>query len=307
VRAPVVPCQLSAGEGQYAGEGRPTAPPLTVTGSGRLPLRWLIAYWATQHGSVHLADWDESDAFCNIPREDLPALLADVAPDFGTWLQRFYGSLLIRSSTPHGLTDAFPMAHGGGQGDSGGIGAYLAVGIQRTRCHRGLILNHLDPRNPTTSLPGPVVPAAAAPHDPRRAVLEVGYSDDRRPVALSASGLEQLLDIMCHMCWAAGGTVNTTKLQAFRVELRNHRLLYGTGAIYPIVGRVPLQRGSLLLAGIPLLMGERPSASLLKAERRLRTIHTAVLRLRPSYVLTLRILLSFAVSQLDYVHSHIFI
>ena len=93
------------------------APPCTLpqSGAGWAPLRWLLAYWAGVHGSVHLADWDESDAFCNIPREDLPALLDDTAPGLGAWLQQFYGSLQIRSSTPYGLTEPFPMIHGGGQ------------------------------------------------------------------------------------------------------------------------------------------------------------------------------------------------
>jgi hypothetical protein len=37
--------------------------------------RWLIAHWATQFTEVWVADWDESNAYCNIPRSDLPALL----------------------------------------------------------------------------------------------------------------------------------------------------------------------------------------------------------------------------------------
>ena len=281
------------------------APPCTLpqSGAGWAPLRWLLAYWAGVHGSVHLADWDESDAFCNIPREDLPALLDDTAPGLGAWLQQFYGSLQIRSSTPYGLTEPFPMIHGGGQGDSGGVGAYLAVGIQRTLCHRGLHLHGLDPRCPTRPTPEPCPAHLRAPHDPSRPVLELCYSDDRRPVAATADGLELLLETMYHTCWAAGGTVNGSKLQAFRVDLRHGRLSYGTGAINTLLGRIPLRRGGLLLAGVPLLMGERPSAALEKTLRRLRAIHTATRRLRPSFILTLRILLGFAVSQLDYTHD----
>ena len=266
-------------------------------------MRWLLAYWAGVHGSVHLADWDESDAFCNIPREDLPALLDDIAPGLGAWLQQFYGPLRIRSCTPYGLTEPFPMVHGGGQGDSGGVGAYLAVGIQRTLCHRGLHLQGLDPRCPALPAPEQCSAHLHAPHDPSRPVLELCYSDDRRPVAASAGGLELLLAAMYHSCWAAGGTVNSSKLQAFRIDLRRGRLSYGTGAVSTLLGRIPLRRGGLMLAGIPLLMGERPSAVLEKTLRRLRAIHTATRRLRPSFILTLRILLGFAVSQLDYTHD----
>ena len=72
-------------------------------------LRWLIAYWTALHGSLWLADWDESDAFNNIPREDTHLLLADIAPGFARWLERYYGPLRIRPiSPPHGLTEPFP-------------------------------------------------------------------------------------------------------------------------------------------------------------------------------------------------------
>ena len=67
--------------------------------------------------------WDESNAFCNIPQEDAPALLAGIAPTFSRWLQKFYNPMWIRSCTPYGMTNPFPMVHGGGQGDSGGVGA----------------------------------------------------------------------------------------------------------------------------------------------------------------------------------------
>jgi hypothetical protein len=188
---------------------------------------------------VYLADWDESDAFCNIPREDTPALLDDIAPRLGSWLQRFYGPLRIRTVTPYGLTEPFPMAHGGGQGDSGGVGAYLAVSIQRTQCHRGVALRSLDPRNPSHLANDPRNAAEPtdtflfAPYDPARAVLEVAFSDDRRPLSRTASGLEGLLNTMYHACWASGGTVNGAKLRAFLVILRGDRLCYAPGIVRP--------------------------------------------------------------------------
>ena len=133
----------------------------------------MLAYWASLHGSVLLADWDESDAFCNIPRADAELLLQDIIPGLGRWAQHYYGALSIRTATPYSLTDPYPMAHGGGQGDSGGVGLYLAVGIQRTRCHRGLLLGNRDPREPARHLPLPAPRYPAAPYDPTRPVLEV--------------------------------------------------------------------------------------------------------------------------------------
>ena len=256
-----------------------------------------------KHGGVYIADWDESDAFCNIPREDAPALLEDIAPGLARWMQSFYGRLSIRTITPHGLTDPFRMLHGGGQGDSGGVGAYLAVGIQRTRCHWGTVLLNMDPRRPGDRLRRPADPPLASPFDPLRPVLEIVYSDDRRPVASTQRGLELLLNAMAHACWAAGGSVNTTKLQAFHVILQGGRLRYAGGNLYPSIGRIPLRRGGLLLAGIPLLMGERLPGLAKKVEKRLQLVHAGVLRLQPSFTLALRIILGYVVSQLDYVHA----
>jgi hypothetical protein len=262
-----------------------------------------MCYWLTQRGSLFVADWDESDAFCNVPREDTSALLGDIAPRLGTWLQRFYGNLRIRTATPHGLTDPFRMAHGGGQGDSGGVGAYLAVGVQRTRCHRGILLQHGNPGKPTEPLDAQRENFPAAPHDSGRAILEVAYSDDRRPLAFTGLGLEQLLNTMSHTCWAAGGSVNASKLRAFRLQLRDGRLVYAAGVVHPAVGTIRCTRGGLLLAGVPLVMGERATNLLQKVTRRLRAVRAGVMRLQPSYLLSVRIVLGYAVSQLDFVYS----
>ena len=226
-----------------------------------------------------------------------------MAPRLGCWLRRYYGPLRIRTATPHGLTDPFPMVHGGGQGDSGGVGAYLAVGIQRTRCHRGVVLHQRDPRRPAHSSGEPPGAYPTAPHDPARPILEIVYSDDRRPVALTGRSLEHLLNSMCHACWAAGGSVNAAKLQAFHLVVQGGRLRYSGGYIHPLVGRIPFKKGGLLLAGVPLVMGERASVVLRKTDKRLRILRAGVVRLQPSYVLALRIVLGYAVSQLDYVFA----
>ena len=112
-----------------------------------LVARWLIAHWASTGEDVCIADWDESNAYCNIPRQDLPTLFAPLCPTLASWLQRFYSALSVYVVTPHGLTHPCSLLHGGGQGDSGGVGAYMAVGIMRTRFHRGVLLHSLHPRD----------------------------------------------------------------------------------------------------------------------------------------------------------------
>lgn len=109
--------------------------------------RWLVAHWASLGEDVCIADWDESNAFCNIPRRELPELLDELCPTFASWIQRFYDALSVYVVTPHGLTEPYRLLHGGGQGDSGGVGTYLAVGIQRTNFHEGILRLGVYPRD----------------------------------------------------------------------------------------------------------------------------------------------------------------
>lgn len=96
---------------------------------------------------VYIADWDEANAFCNIPRESCGALLGEAAPGLGDWLHRFYDSLMVYVMTPFGPTDAYPLLHGGAQGDSMGVGTHEAVGIRRTEFHLGVLRGGLSPED----------------------------------------------------------------------------------------------------------------------------------------------------------------
>jgi hypothetical protein len=215
-------------------------------------LALLLAHWASELGEVYLADWDESNAFCNIPREDVPSLLRFVTPDLGMWLHQYYKDFKVHVVTPHGLTDPYKMMTGGGQGDSGGVAAYLCIGIQRTRFHHGVLERALWPRDLSPGAPnlGDICPALPS----GKPVVEIGYSDDRRPISKTAEGLGHLLDIFCHGCWAAGASVNDSKLQAFRVKLSKGVLTYGTGSVDTVVGNLQFRRSGLALAGIPAVM-----------------------------------------------------
>jgi hypothetical protein len=57
--------------------------------------------------------------------------------------------------------------------------------------------------------------------------------------------------------------------------------------------------------GIPLVMHEPPRANINAALARLKLVFAGVLRLRPTYILALRVVLAYAVSKLDYVYDAI--
>ena len=104
-----------------------------------MTLRWLLAWWVGRGVTVRLLDWDESNADCNIPREDLPAALSELAPTLGRWATEFYRHFRVRGVTAWSFTSPYGMVHGSGQGDSGGVGVYTALGALRTLFHRGVL------------------------------------------------------------------------------------------------------------------------------------------------------------------------
>ena len=112
-----------------------------------------------------------------------------------------------------------------------------------------------------------------------------------------------MLEVACHACWAAGGSVNHAKLQAFKVRLRLGQLHLCTGTVHTVLGPQQYKRGELSLAGIPMLMGSHPTAAIAKTLAKLRLILFGVYRLRPSYCLALRIVLHYAISKMDFVHE----
>lgn len=202
---------------------------------------------------MFIADWDESNAFCNIPRRGAPRLLDGIAPGLAGWCQSFYGALGVRVVTPFGLTDPYPLLQGGGQGDSMGVGLHLAVGIIRTNFHSGILQAGLHPADMTTgTLPISDI-CFPAPHDPSTFLPELVYSDDRRFFSRSSAGLAHLLDVACHACWAAGGSVNFQKLKVYAVGLSGGKLKYLTGELTGTHGSLSFSSDSLSFLGIPLV------------------------------------------------------
>ena len=149
---------------------------------------WLLAFWAAL-GDVFIGDWDESNAFCNIPRESCDELMGDDTPGLGEWLRQFYDALEVYVMTPFGMTDAYRMRHGGAQGDSMGVGTHGAVGIRRTEFHLGVLRQGYFPEDLSSGAPAMSSICLYAPYDSSIPVPEVVYSDDRRFFARTAAGL----------------------------------------------------------------------------------------------------------------------
>ena len=104
-------------------------------------------------------------------------------------------------------------------------------------------------------------------------------------------------------CGAACGSVQVGKLKVYHPVLRDRRLHYAPGTLPTPLGPLPLQSGGFMLTGVPLVMGEQPSPQIAKAEASLAKIACALYRLRPAYVLVLRIVFACVVSALDYVYE----
>lgn len=185
-----------------------------------------------------------------------------------------------------------------------GVGYYELMGIRRTEFHRGLILNSLSPEDLSES-PAWAEACFHAPFDHSILVPEVGYSDDRRFFAPSDEGLCRLLDVACHGCWAGGGTVNGAKLKVFKVSRVNGVLRLVHGTVDSPVGPLEYARTGLSLVGVPLLMGEHPTAAATKVLARLRAVQRGVHQLSPSYILVLRVVLLYAIAAMDPIYDAI--
>ena len=154
--------------------------------------------------------------------------------------------------------------------------------------------------------PGAPNPAAHAPRQPATPLgflLEVAFSDDRHHFALMGWGLAWLMGICAVTCAAACGLVQVGKLKMYQLVLRSRWLHYAPGTPPTTLGPLPLQSRGFMLTGVPLVMAEHPGPLIVKAEVSLAKIKRALYRLRPAYMLVLRIVLAYVVSALDYVYE----
>lgn len=144
----------------------------------------------------------------------------------------------------------------------------------------------------------------AATGDP---ITEVGSSDDRRLLGSTPISLERVIDTTCYGCWAAGGSVNGSKLKTYHVRQRSRRLQYVPGIQDIVLGPLVRDTHSLQLVRIPLLMDAIPVERVTSTTNRLRKILSAVKRLRPPYLLVQRIVRAFGLSPIDYLSGLFFL
>ena len=118
---------------------------------GALVARLFLWWWCSHH-EVFIIDWDESNAFCNVPRGDATKLHLGALSGFARWAADHYRLFEVRALTPHGASSPFPLHHGGAQGDSGGVGLFTLVSAIRTMAHEVIWRRSLHPGN-LSSLP----------------------------------------------------------------------------------------------------------------------------------------------------------
>ena len=112
-------------------------------------VRWCLAFWCISLGGVFVADWDKSNAFCNLNRDNLPTLFPDTTNmGFGSWAKSFFDSLQVFLQTPYGLAEPYFLKQGGAQGDSMGVCQYLLVRLLRSKVFRQKVGGSHSPLHP---------------------------------------------------------------------------------------------------------------------------------------------------------------
>lgn len=93
--------------------------------------------------------------------------------------------------------------------------------------------------------------------------------------------------------------------QSLKLVLRNGHLRLVCGTLPTMMGplNLPYCQKGLYFYVIPLLMGAPPTSTHQSTLKFLQKIHGAVCRLRPSFILALRIVLQFGIAKLDYVYE----
>ena len=245
--------------------------------------RWCIAFWVVTVKELWVADWDESNAFCNIPRDVLGTLMKDTPDlDCTSWLSSFFGSMQVFLQTPFGLANPYKLKQGGVQGDSMGVGQYVLIRLLRSKAFRVLATGPAHPSIPTEFVP------------------EVVFSDDSRIFATSRARMEENLDLARSIASCVGGKANTQKIRVFRLCVNEKGLGYHRGSISCTLGDMACALGGLAIVGIPCIMGESSRAHFLQVEKALRICLARLRRLLPTAILALRVVTAFAVSKADY-------
>ena len=243
--------------------------------------RWVVAYWATEFGAVHVADWDESNSFCNLCRTDSPALLANY-PNLNCGDCGSNDFIHPSTCTSRHLSEPYRMLQGAAQGDSMGFGAYMLLRILRAKALR-------------TTVSGPPHPCLTSEEGP-----EVVFADDSRQFGRSAAELGTIVNAAATLANESGASVHPDKLRAYCINLSAGKLVYRADTVYTNIGPLVTHHSGLRVVGIPCVMGDDVSSLLAVSQRAAQNVLRSVCRYRPSYILALRIMLAYVVSSLEY-------
>ena len=209
--------------------------------------------------------------------EDTPDL------DCGDWIDWFYSSFDVYLQTPFGLADHYKMLQGGAQGDSMGVGAYMLLRILRAKALRSSVSGPPHPGLPTVEVP------------------EVIFADDARQFGRTAVELGETVSQAATIANECGVSVQTSKLKAYCNAHSSSSLVYVSSVEVPtVIGRLTTKSKGLGVVGIPCVIGDNVKDIVDAAMISAQTVLRSVRRHHPSCILTLRVMLAFVVSSLDY-------
>ena len=186
-----------------------------------------------------------------------------------------------------------------------GVGLYATTTCARTKFHQGVLLQHKNPTDLTPPAEQHTFKSLPAPWDPLVKVLEIVYSDGRRGFAATPEDMAHMYNTYSQGCWLTGGSSQCKKIKMYGAEPQNGTLVYVDGEVETMQDRFLLRKSDLKMTGIPLIPGETPKEPLLKFAKRLSILQGTLARLQPSFVLIMRILITYTLSVVDYVFSAI--
>ena len=252
------------------------------------------AYTAlSTHGTCAICDWDESDAYLRVLRQDNSRLCSRLRAtwDFGPWADGLYSRLVIRVATREGFAHPFSTEEGGNQGDGFAQLHYQAPSLVITRAMR-----------PNTSI---TLPLTIPGHSASLPATHLSYSDDRRFITPSLTDVAAMATD-CRKCSRRAGRIIHPDKQEF--SLIDSR----PGQPTLVTADVPQHTGTTTTAppevvGIPILP-ELPLLRVInKSRASLDRARKASRNREACPILQLRSLHAFGLSPLDYVTSGVLV
>ena len=252
------------------------------------------AYTAlSTHGTCAICDWDESDAYLRVLRQDNSRLCSRLRAtwDFGPWADGFYSRLVIRVATREGFAHPFSTEEGGNQGDGFAQLHYQAPSLVITRAMR-----------PNTSI---TLPLTVPGHSASLPATHLSYSDDRRFITPSLTDVAAMATDCRECSRRAGRIIHPDKQEFSLIDSRPGRPTLVTADVPQHTGTTttapPEVVGIPILPELPLLrVINKSRASLDRARKASRNREACP-------ILQLRSLHAFGLSPLDYVTSGVLV